>query len=49
MKCPMTAIIRKAGLVVPVNVAPNEPPTEMKWLRGKPVPIAPIASKISKT
>jgi len=28
---------RKAGLVVPANVAPSEPPTQMKWLRGKPV------------
>ena len=28
---------RKAGSVVPANVAPNDPLTPMKWLRGKPV------------
>gem|GEM_PF-663809 len=26
---------RKAGSVVPANVASNEPPTQMKWLRGE--------------
>ena len=31
-------ITRKAGPVVPVNVAPNEPPNHMKWLRERPVP-----------
>jgi putative transposase len=35
----LTLIPRKAGPVVPVDVAPTEPPTEMKWLRGKPVQI----------
>jgi len=31
-------ISRKAAHVVAVNVAPNEPPTEMRWLREKPMP-----------
>jgi len=30
---------RKADLVVPANVAPSEPLTQMKWQRGKPVPV----------
>jgi len=25
----------KAGFVVPVDVAPDEPPTKMKWIRGE--------------
>jgi len=28
----------KAGPVVPVDVAPDEPLTRMRWIRGKPVP-----------
>ncbi len=40
-------IHRKAGPVVPADVAPNEPPTEMRWLRGKPVQV-PIVYEISK-
>jgi len=28
---------RKAGSVVPANVAPNDPPTPMRRLRGEPV------------
>jgi len=41
-------ITRKAGSVVPVNVAPNEPPKEVRRLRGKPVQVSkiPIVSKI---
>ena len=31
-------ITRKTAQVVAVNVAPNEPPTKMRWLREKPVP-----------
>jgi len=30
-------IPRKADYVVPVDVAPDEPPTKMRWLREKPV------------
>ena len=33
---------RKAGLVVPVDVAPDEPPIEMKWLREKPVQVSKV-------
>ncbi|MCE4608588.1 MAG: hypothetical protein F7B61_06510 [Caldisphaeraceae archaeon] len=29
---------RKAGLVVPVNIALDELPIEMRWLKGKPMP-----------
>ena len=31
---------RKAGSVVPVNVALNDPPIEMRWLRGRPVRVS---------
>lgn len=41
-------ISRKAGLVVPVNVAPNEPLNKMKWLRGKPVQTIPKITIVSK-
>ncbi len=34
---------RKAGLVVPVNVAPDEPPIEMKWLKEKPVQVSKVS------
>ncbi len=30
-------IPRKAGPVVPVDVAPNEPPRAMRWMGEKPV------------
>jgi len=43
----MTAQPRNPHPVVCGNVAPNEPPIEMKWLREKPVQ-DPIISKISK-
>jgi len=33
-------ITRKAGSVVSVNAAPNEPPIEMRWLREKPMQIS---------
>ncbi len=33
---------RKAGPVVPVDVAPNDPLTEMRWLREKPVQVSKI-------
>jgi transposase len=33
---------RKAGLVVPVDVAPNEQLSNMKWLREKPAQISKI-------
>ena len=46
--CPMTARPRKAGPVVPADVALNEPPMEMKWLRGKPAQ-EPITSKAPET
>jgi len=32
----LVLIPRKAGPVVPANVAPDDPLTEMKWLREKP-------------
>ena len=35
----LALISRKAGPVVPVNVAPNEPSIEMRWLREKPVQV----------
>jgi len=38
---------RKTAQVVAVNVAPNEPPTKMRWLREKPV-LPPIISKVLK-
>ncbi len=34
----LVLITRKTAQVVAVNVAPNEPPTKMRWLREKPVP-----------
>jgi len=40
-------VTRKAGPVVPVNVAPDEPPNHMRWLREKPVQV-PVISKNSK-
>ncbi len=40
-------ITRKADPVVSVNVAPDEPPSRMRWLREKPV-LLPIISKIPK-
>gem|GEM_PF-1290289 len=36
---------RKAACVVAVDVAPDEPPREMRWLREKPVQ-TPIVSRI---
>ena len=36
-------IPRKAGPVVPANVAPDEPRIKMKWLREKPAPIAKVS------
>ena len=39
-------ISRKAGFVVPVNIAPDGPRIKMKWLRGKPASIAKV-SKVS--
>jgi len=42
-------LTRKAGSVVPVDVAPDEPPNKMRWLREKPVQLVPIISKVSKT
>ncbi len=38
---------RKAGPVVPADAAPNEPPIEMRWIRGKPAQI-PKISQIPK-
>ncbi len=35
-------ISRKTAQVVAVNVAPDEPPTEMRWLREKPVQVIKI-------
>ena len=35
-------IPRKAGPVVPVNVAPNEPRIKMRWLREKPASVAKV-------
>ena len=34
----LVLITRKTAQVVAVNVAPNEPPIKMRWMRGKPVP-----------
>ena len=34
----LVLITRKTAQVVAVNVAPNEPPNQMRWLREKPVP-----------
>ena len=39
---PMTARPRRAGSVVPADVAPNEPLIEMRWLRGKSVQVSKI-------
>ena len=39
-------ITRKAGPVVPVDVASSEPPSHMRWLRGKPVQVS-IVTEIS--
>ncbi len=38
-------ITRKADPVMSVNVAPDEPPNQMRWLREKPV-LLPIISKV---
>ncbi|RLE86455.1 MAG: hypothetical protein DRN04_19480 [Thermoprotei archaeon] len=35
-------ISRKTAQVVAVNVAPNEPPNQMRWLREKPVQVSKI-------
>jgi len=35
----LALFFRKAGPVVPVDVAPNEPSIEMRWLREKPVQV----------
>ncbi len=35
-------VSRKAAQVVTVDVAPNEPPIEMRWLREKPVQVSKI-------
>jgi len=35
-------ISRKTAQVVAVNVAPNEPPIEMRWLREKPVQVTKV-------
>ena len=40
-------IPRKAGPVVPADVAPGEPSTEMRWLRGKPAQ-APVVTKVTR-
>jgi len=38
----LVLITRKTGSVVPVNVAPDEPPNQMRWLREKLVQISKI-------
>ncbi len=38
----LVLITRKAAQVVAVNVAPNEPPIKMRWMREKPVQITKI-------
>ncbi len=43
----LVLITRKTAQVVAVNVAPNEPPNQMKWLREKPVQVT-IILKILK-
>ena len=35
----LALFFRKAGPVVPVDVAPNEPLSHMRWLREKPVQV----------
>ena len=42
-------LTRKAGSVVPVDVAPDEPPNKMRWLREKPVQLVSIISKTQCT
>jgi len=39
----LVLVPRKAGPVVLVDVAPNEPPNEMRWLREKPVQVSKIS------
>jgi len=39
-------ITRKTARVVTVNVALDEPPIKMRWLREKPIQV-PIVSKIT--
>jgi len=34
----LVIISRKTAHVVAVDVAPDEPPNQMRWLREKPVP-----------
>ena len=38
----LVLITRKAAQVVAVNVAPNEPPIKMRWMREKPVQVTKI-------
>ena len=38
----LVLITCKTAQVVAVNVAPNEPPMEMRWLREKPVQVSKI-------
>jgi len=40
-------VTREAGHVVPVDVAPDEPLKQMRWLRGKPVLGVTIVTRIS--
>jgi len=40
-------ITREAGHVVPVDVAPDEPLKQMKWLRGKPMPRETVMTRVA--
>ena len=42
-------ITRKTAQVVAVNVAPDEPPTEMRWLREKPVSEISLSTLTTQT
>jgi len=39
---------RKTAQVVCRDVAPNEPPNEMRWLKEKPVPTVPKIPVVTK-
>ncbi len=43
----LALILRKIAQVVAVDVAPDESPSEMRWLREKPVQIVSVISKIT--
>ena len=42
-------VTRKAGYVAPLDVAPDEVPNKMRWLRGEPVPKTVIGNPGNQT